>query len=32
MSTVKWHTKTSYALDKALSTRKPVLLDLYNPE
>jgi hypothetical protein len=32
MSTVTWHTNISYALDTARSTRKPVLLDFYNPE
>jgi hypothetical protein len=32
MSAIQWHTRLGYAEDTAHSTRKPILLDLFNPE
>jgi hypothetical protein len=32
MSSIEWQTREGYALDSAQSTKKPILLDFYNPE
>jgi hypothetical protein len=32
MSAIDWQTNLGYALDSAQSTRKPILLDFFNPE
>lgn len=32
MGTIEWQTSVGHAIDSAKTTRKPILLDFYNPE
>lgn len=32
MGTIEWQTNLGYAIDFSKTTRKPILLDFYNPE
>jgi hypothetical protein len=32
MSSLEWQTHLGYALDSAHTTKKPILLDYFNPE